>query len=77
MARHTLSGVSGMSILRTPYSCSASSTALTMAAADASRLPSGTAAGALDAAVPYEREAITIPNACHAAEAGAPPRPGS
>ena len=38
------------------------------AAADAGRLPPGMPAGALDTTAVYEREAITIPNGCHAAE---------
>jgi aerobic carbon-monoxide dehydrogenase large subunit len=46
------------------------------AAADASRLPSGMQAGALDTAVTYEREAITIPNGCHAAEVEVDPETG-
>jgi aerobic carbon-monoxide dehydrogenase large subunit len=46
------------------------------AAADASRLPSGMAAGALDTTAVYERAAITIPNGCHAAEVEVDPETG-
>jgi aerobic carbon-monoxide dehydrogenase large subunit len=46
------------------------------AAADASRLPPGMAAGALDAAAVYERTAITIPNGCHVAEVEVDPETG-
>lgn len=46
------------------------------AAADASRLPPGMPAGALDTAVTYERQAITIPNGCHAAEVEVDPETG-
>jgi carbon-monoxide dehydrogenase large subunit len=46
------------------------------AAADASRVPAGMAAGALDTAATYEREAITIPNGCHAAEVEVDPETG-
>ena len=46
------------------------------AAADASRLPSGMTAGALDTTAVYEREAITIPNGCHAAEVEVDPETG-
>lgn len=46
------------------------------AAADASRLPPGMAAGALDTTAVYERAAITIPNGCHAAEVEVDPETG-
>jgi carbon-monoxide dehydrogenase large subunit len=46
------------------------------AAADASRVPADMAAGALDTAATYEREAITIPNGCHAAEVEVDPETG-
>jgi carbon-monoxide dehydrogenase large subunit len=46
------------------------------AAADASRLPPGMAAGALDTTAIYERAAITIPNGCHAAEVEVDPETG-
>jgi aerobic carbon-monoxide dehydrogenase large subunit len=50
------------------------------AAADASRLPAGmtpgTAGGALDTTAVFEREAITIPNGCHAAEVEVDPETG-
>ena len=46
------------------------------AAADASRLPPGMGAGALDTDSVYEREAITIPNGCHAAEVEVDPETG-
>jgi carbon-monoxide dehydrogenase large subunit len=46
------------------------------AAAEASRLPAGMAAGALDTTAIYEREAITIPNGCHAAEVEVDPETG-
>jgi carbon-monoxide dehydrogenase large subunit len=46
------------------------------AAADASRLPSGMSAGALDTTAVFEREAITIPNGCHAAEVEVDPETG-
>jgi carbon-monoxide dehydrogenase large subunit len=46
------------------------------AAQDASRLPPGMAAGALDATAVYERAAITIPNGCHAAEVEVDPETG-
>ncbi|MBO0764397.1 MAG: xanthine dehydrogenase family protein molybdopterin-binding subunit [Hyphomicrobiaceae bacterium] len=46
------------------------------AAADASRLPAGMAAGALNATVLFEREAITVPNGCHAAEVEVDPETG-
>jgi carbon-monoxide dehydrogenase large subunit len=46
------------------------------AAADASRLPPGMAAGALDTTAIYERAAITIPNGCHAAEVELDPETG-
>jgi aerobic carbon-monoxide dehydrogenase large subunit len=46
------------------------------AAADASRLPAGMAAGALDTTAVFEREAITIPNGCHAAEVEVDPETG-
>jgi carbon-monoxide dehydrogenase large subunit len=46
------------------------------AAADASRLPPGMRAGALDTDTVYEREAITIPNGCHAAEVEVDPDTG-
>ena len=47
------------------------------AAADASRLPPGMPAGALDTETSYEREAITIPNGCHAAEVEVDPETGA
>jgi carbon-monoxide dehydrogenase large subunit len=46
------------------------------AAADASRLPAGMGAGALDVETTYEREAITVPNGCHAAEVEVDPETG-
>ena len=46
------------------------------AAADADRLPLGMPAGALDTTAVYEREAITIPNGCHAAEVEVDPETG-
>ena len=46
------------------------------AAADASRLPAGMAAGALDATEVFEREAITVPNGAHAAEVEVDPETG-
>jgi carbon-monoxide dehydrogenase large subunit len=50
------------------------------AAADASRLPAGmapgTTGGALDTTAVYERQAITIPNGCHAAEVEVDPETG-
>ena len=46
------------------------------AAADASRLPPGMGAGALDTDTVYERAAITIPNGCHAAEVEVDPETG-
>jgi aerobic carbon-monoxide dehydrogenase large subunit len=45
-------------------------------AADASRLPPGMPAGALDTVATYERQAITIPNGCHAAEVEVDPETG-
>ena len=47
------------------------------AAADASRLPPGMAAGALDTTAIYERAAVTIPNGCHAAEVEVDPETGA
>jgi carbon-monoxide dehydrogenase large subunit len=47
------------------------------AAAEPSRLPPGMAAGALDTETTYEREAITIPNGCHAAEVEVDPDTGA
>jgi aerobic carbon-monoxide dehydrogenase large subunit len=47
------------------------------AAAEPSRLPPGMAAGALDTETVYEREAITIPNGCHAAEVEVDPDTGA
>jgi carbon-monoxide dehydrogenase large subunit len=49
---------------------------IAIAAADASRLPPGMPAGALDTTAVYEREAITIPNGCHAAEVEVDPETG-
>lgn len=46
------------------------------AAADASRLPPGMKAGALDTTAVYERAAITVPNGCHAAEVELDPETG-
>jgi carbon-monoxide dehydrogenase large subunit len=46
------------------------------AAADTSRLPPGMPAAALDTTAVYEREAITIPNGCHAAEVEVDPETG-
>jgi carbon-monoxide dehydrogenase large subunit len=46
------------------------------AAADASRLPAGMAAGALDTTAVYERGSITVPNGCHAAEVEVDPETG-
>jgi carbon-monoxide dehydrogenase large subunit len=50
------------------------------AAADAGRLPPGmepgATGGALDTTAVYEREAITIPNGCHAAEVEVDPETG-
>jgi carbon-monoxide dehydrogenase large subunit len=46
------------------------------AAMDASRLPAGMAAGALDTTAVYERGAITVPNGCHAAEVEVDPETG-
>jgi aerobic carbon-monoxide dehydrogenase large subunit len=46
------------------------------AAADASRLPQGMAAGALDTTAVYERAAITVPNGCHIAEVEVDPDTG-
>jgi carbon-monoxide dehydrogenase large subunit len=50
------------------------------AAADAGRLPPGmepgATGGALDTTAAYEREAITIPNGCHAAEVEVDPETG-
>lgn len=47
-----------------------------VAAHDAARLPHGMAPGALDISVVHEREAITIPNGCHAAEVEVDPETG-
>jgi carbon-monoxide dehydrogenase large subunit len=46
------------------------------AASDASRLPAGMSAGALDTTAIYEREAITVPNGCHIAEVEVDPETG-
>jgi carbon-monoxide dehydrogenase large subunit len=46
------------------------------AAADASRLPPGMPAPALDTTAVYERTANTIPNGCHAAEVEVDPETG-
>ncbi len=47
------------------------------AAADASRLPPGMVAGALDTTAIYERAAVTVPNGCHAAEVEVDPETGA
>jgi len=49
---------------------------IAIAAADASRLPPGMPVGALNTTAVYEREAITIPNGCHAAEIEVDPETG-
>jgi aerobic carbon-monoxide dehydrogenase large subunit len=43
---------------------------------DAGRLPHGLQPGVLDTAVVYERQAITVPNGCHAAEVEVDPETG-
>ena len=63
-----------LSDLKTGQSLTLSEVAV--AAADAGRLPPGMPAGVLDTTAVYEREAITIPNGCHAAEVEVDPETG-
>jgi aerobic carbon-monoxide dehydrogenase large subunit len=46
------------------------------AASDASRLPAGMAANALDTTAVFERTSITVPNGCHVAEVEVDPETG-